>query len=705
MKPRFYFLFFAVSSLVAAEPTAPMINQTGSLPVRPNGLVEMKFAIVEPADAVQATATATISRGRRLLDVNITEPGFGYDLAPAITFVGGGGVGAKGVATISLGRIAAIAITVPGYGYTSAPAVRIAAPNARTPVATLWSNDGTSVAGSMPAASITLNLSYGTYSALLGYTGLPNMAALPREVLTHLDARVRVWYKSATGFRRVVIDYPLQSVPYAEEASYADLASTVADGSITVAKLAPDVLGTPGLPGPQGPQGATGPQGSPGPTGPQGVPGVAGPQGSLGLTGPTGPAGAIGPKGDIGLTGAAGAIGPQGPAGPAGTLPSGAILASLLAEDTTLATAGYSRILSISAKDWTLPTATGAPSPRVRHSSVWTGSKFIVWGGEVSGVLSNQSGEFSPSANTWTLLPATNAPSARGDHTAVWSGSQMIVWGGVTASGETATGGVFDPVARVWRATASTAAPEARTGHTAVWAGDRMLIWGGGNPAGTLGNGAAFVPGASPSNGTWSALTASGAPVARRGHNAVWTGSAMIVWGGLDANFSPLRNGASFNPAGAGTWTAVPAVAAAPAARFGHSAVWTGTKMIVFGGAKTDVVGSATDLFADGAIFDPATGAWTSLPTLGAPDARFHHCAVWTGTEMIVFGGEGVSGAAITSAAAYDPAKNTWRTLPSLPTGATRPTGAWAGQILLTFGAAGLATLDPTPPVFLYSKF
>jgi N-acetylneuraminic acid mutarotase len=127
--------------------------------------------------------------------------------------------------------------------------------------------------------------------------------------------------------------------------------------------------------------------------------------------------------------------------------------------------------------------------------------------------------------------------------------------------------------------------------------------------------------------------------------------------------------------------------------------------MIVFGGAKTDVIGSATDLFSDGAIFDPATGVWTPLPTAGAPDARFHHRAVWTGTEMIVFGGEGVSGGAITSTAAYDPAKNTWRSLPALPAGATRPSGVWSGQLLFTFGAAGLVTLDPTPAVFLYSKF
>ena len=161
MKSRVFFIFLAASSLVAAEPTAPMVNQTGVLPVRLHGPVDMKFAVVEAPDVVQAAATATVTPGRRLLAVSITEPGFGYDLAPA---------------------------------------VRISAPNARAPVVTLWSNDGTSVAGSMPASATTLNHSYGTYPALLGYTGLPNMASLSREVLAHVDARVRVWYKGATGF-------------------------------------------------------------------------------------------------------------------------------------------------------------------------------------------------------------------------------------------------------------------------------------------------------------------------------------------------------------------------------------------------------------------------------------------------------------------------------------------------------------------------
>jgi hypothetical protein len=56
--------------------------------------------------------------------------------------------------------------------------------------------------------------------------------------------------------------------------------------------------------------------------------------------------------------------------------------------------------------------------------------------------------------------------------------------------------------------------------------------------------------------------------------------------------------------------------------------------MLVWGGL------GATSVVGDGAALDPTgTGAWTALSTMGAPSARYAHTAVWTGTEMIVWGG------------------------------------------------------------------
>jgi N-acetylneuraminic acid mutarotase len=75
-------------------------------------------------------------------------------------------------------------------------------------------------------------------------------------------------------------------------------------------------------------------------------------------------------------------------------------------------------------------------------------------------------------------------------------------------------------------------------------------------------------------------VSSSGAPAARDEHTAVWTGSEMIVWGGNNGLY--LNDGGRYNPT-ANSWTAVSS-SGAPAARDEHTAVWTGSEMIVWGG-------------------------------------------------------------------------------------------------------------------------
>ena len=74
----------------------------------------------------------------------------------------------------------------------------------------------------------------------------------------------------------------------------------------------------------------------------------------------------------------------------------------------------------------------------------------------------------------------------------------------------------------------------------------------------------------------------------------------------------------------------------APAPRSVHTAVWTGREMVLWGGFNGGVLN-------DGGRYNPAFSAWAAVNTTGAPAARYYHTAVWTGTEMIVWGGYGVS--------------------------------------------------------------
>ena len=107
---------------------------------------------------------------------------------------------------------------------------------------TYWSNDGSSSAGSQPTSHVTLSVSKGLYSVLLGDTSLTNMTALPSSALDHEDVRLRIWFSdgSSLGFQLITPDQRLASAPYALLAAQATSA-TGFDGS-----LAGDVTGTQG---------------------------------------------------------------------------------------------------------------------------------------------------------------------------------------------------------------------------------------------------------------------------------------------------------------------------------------------------------------------------------------------------------------------------------------------------------------------------
>ena len=81
---------------------------------------------------------------------------------------------------------------------------------------------------------------------------------------------------------------------------------------------------------------------------------------------------------------------------------------------------------------------------------------------------------------------------------------------------------------------------------------------------------------------TWTATSTTGAPDGRAYHTAVWTGSEMIVWGGADSSGNDISTGGRYNPS-TDSWTAT-STTNAPSARSAHTAVWTGSEMIVWGG-------------------------------------------------------------------------------------------------------------------------
>ena len=123
----------------------------------------------------------------------------------------------------------------------------------------------------------------------------------------------------------------------------------------------------------------------------------------------------------------------------------------------------------------------------------------------------------------------------------------------------------------------------------------------------------------------------------RQNHTAVWTGTEMIIWGGeiLDNGYYYYYNsGGRYSPA-TNTWRATSTGTNDPDARSYHTAVWTGLEMIVWGGYQAYIGYKDT-----GGRYNPLSDSWTPTSRIATtPSERVEHSAAWTGGEMIVWGG------------------------------------------------------------------
>jgi N-acetylneuraminic acid mutarotase len=282
-----------------------------------------------------------------------------------------------------------------------------------------------------------------------------------------------------------------------------------------------------------------------------------------------------------------------------------------------------------STDSWTATSTTNAPSVRVYHTAVWNGIEMIVWGGQDFPNFLNTGGRYNPSSDSWTATSTANAPEGRSLPTAVWTSSEMIVWGGFDGANYLNTGGRYNPSTDSWTATSMTNPPSSRVGHTAVWTESEMIVWGGFSlQIGYLNTGGRY----NPATNSWVATSTANTPGGRWFHTAVWSGSEMIVWGG-GVTFLELNTGGRYNP-NTDNWLAT-STATAPEGREQHTAVWTGSEMIVWGGFGNNFPPQLNS----GGRYAPDTDSWVSTSITNAPDARVSHTAVWTGSEMIVWGG------------------------------------------------------------------
>jgi N-acetylneuraminic acid mutarotase len=189
----------------------------------------------------------------------------------------------------------------------------------------------------------------------------------------------------------------------------------------------------------------------------------------------------------------------------------------------------------------------------------------------------------------------------------------------------------------------------------------------------------------------WQPLNSQNNPTARVYHTAIWTGSEMIVWGGKDKVVEDTDTGALYDPAN-DEWRAM-ATAGAPLPREVHTAVWTGSKMLVWGGAEHYTM----TFYSDGASYDPAADEWRAMSGVNAPFGRMLHSATWIGSEMIIWGGivdpKGhwtFESKATNTGGIYDPAKDEWRaiSMTDAPAGRFGHTAVWIDGQLAIWGGS-----------------
>ena len=326
----------------------------------------------------------------------------------------------------------------------------------------------------------------------------------------------------------------------------------------------------------------------------------------------------------------------------------------------------------------------------------------------------------------WSVGTSVGAPAGRANTGMVWTGAQVVVWGGGDFGFQNAfsynSGGRYDPSRDAWTGTSIDGAPSPRYQPLTAWSGKEVIVWGGSNSTVFLNDGALYDPATDrwrpmstvgsianvgPGSGVWTGqvlfvfngrqgglydptadswVTIPDPPTQIQlvSQSTIWTGSDFISWGGTDGGGTVycLNTGLRYHPA-TNVWTPVTTVGV-PTRRCFPKAQWSGTEMLVFGG------NNESGFLADGARYNPSTDTWRPMSTLGALSPRSNHSVVWTGSKLLIWGGND-NRAVFSTGAAYDPAADAWSpfNVPLTISPRYDASAVWTGTEMIIWGGAG----------------
>ena len=275
----------------------------------------------------------------------------------------------------------------------------------------------------------------------------------------------------------------------------------------------------------------------------------------------------------------------------------------------------------------------------------------------------------------WRRLQKTG-PSARSHHTltANAEGTIVFLFGGKQGSRVLKDSWAYERSTGLW-SPLPTGGPPARFGHSAAFVDGHWVLFGGQNGGKFYNDAWAFDS----IHGTWIELKAGTTkPSGRYGASGTTIANSLTVSHGINT-----RGRLDDTWALSSKWTNVtPRSGARPAKRCLHRAEYLSgsTQMVLFGGQ-----GVTTPYLNDTWLYDPRTLEWTQAKVPG-PSARNLYASCATTNHMFVFGGA-ARGGPLRDLWSFDGAK--WRpyTVPGAPRARFGSEGAViAGPAMLLFG-------------------
>lgn len=320
--------------------------------------------------------------------------------------------------------------------------------------------------------------------------------------------------------------------------------------------------------------------------------------------------------------------------------------------------------------EWAM-TAPAPIEPRVAFASAWTGEELLVWGG-AGRKIHGDGAAYNPATDEWRTLP--EAPiEARTDPVSAWTGDEWWVFGGQTGDEEYAPGAAaYDPAANSWRTLDQLSESLSMWGATGsattvIWADGELVL-------------ANLIPGpltdsftnsfVVEADGDWRGLAYVGAEAAVYPDDGTGTllmtgpgsGSdppcaSTCLWrvplaGGIEGEEVEVLAEVS-GPTGPLVWAdgvvvdsnsvIDPATGAVTGLTDGSlwDQVWADTSLVAAELPPVSELVNSTDgsLGPTWFQYDPVARIRVEAPAPPEPAPRFAATAVWTGEEVLVWGG------------------------------------------------------------------